>query len=429
MSGLNGFYRAQVTAVNIDDNEYGAVRVFVPDLMCYEKDPSYDPSKMGLVAYPANNPVGGRNNSNDGSYGWGIVMVPRVGDWMWIFFEAGDPSKPFYFAALNIKNTKLPPENRDVSDPSTVYTVLKTYNGRSVVIADSTDVQRIEITGKYRSGNAEEADGSDTDPYTIDENQTTILFDERAGKEKVLIRTHKGDFLHIDIDEQKLQAYFLEDIVIKTDGNLHLQVAQDVHYSVGGNEYTEIGGEKHITINSNSFEQILESKHERILGDYFLGIEGESDITITGDLKLKTSGGIGITVGSDLAINVSGNTGITSTALIAAASGNFGLSSSALSIESSASGSISIGANLAIETIKLDIKSSGMMSLESGAAYNLLAAGPILTMGASRSDQAGAPPSSGSITSPGSPVTPTTPTTADNATVPSPVDPEGDRDT
>lgn len=355
---LFGFHRAEVTEVDInletEANDYGAIRIFVPDLMT-DDDPNYDPKKMGLIAFPANNPVGGRNDENEGSYGWGTVMIPRVGDWVWVFFEAGDPSKPFYFAALNIKNTKLPPENRDVEEPHTVYTIMKTYNGRSIIVADSSDVQRIELTGKYQDGAATEPDGSDVDPYTIDDNQTTILFDERSGKEKILIRTHKGDFLHIDVDEQKLQAYFSEDIVIKTDANLHIQVASDVHFKVGGNMYSEVVKDKHTVINGSAYRQVFEDRHERVLGDLFDSIEGSMNIKIGGDLSVE-------------------------------AGGDFGLSST-----------------------KVDIKSGGMMSLESGAAYNLLAAGMIMTQGSMRSDQAGAPSASPSSPSDAENATPPDP--------------------
>jgi len=391
-----GFHRAEVTEVDItidtEVNDFGAIRVFVPDLMT-EDDPFYDPSTMGLIALPANNPVGGRNDKNEGTYGWGSVMVPRVGDWVWIFFEAGDPSKPFYFAALNIKNTKLPPENRGVTEPHKVYTLLKTYDGRSIIVSDSSDVQRIELTGKYQEGPAEEPDGDDLDPYTIDDNQTTILFDERDNKEKILIRTHKGDFLHIDVDEQKLQAYFAEDIIIKTDANLHLQVANDVHFQVGGNMYTEIGKDKNTVVNGDLFRQVFGNRHERVLQDLYENIEGGMNIKIDGDLSIEVGG-------------------------------NFGLKSSGKISEEAASDiSIKTSTNYALDALKIDIKSSGMMSLESGAAYNLLSSGIITTHGTMRMDQAGAPASSGVISPP------TSPTDAENATPPSPIDPTGERDT
>jgi|GEM_PF-2771439 len=395
-SKLFGFHRAEVTEVDIriddENNDFGAIRVFVPDLMTPD-DPNYDPATMGLIAFPANNPVGGRNDTNEGSYGWGTVMVPRVGDWVWIFFEAGDPSKPFYFASLNIQNAKLPPENRGVEEPHKVYTLLKTYDGRSIIVSDSSDVQRIELTGKYQDGPSEQPEGDDTDPYSIDQNQTTILFDERDNKEKILIRTHNGDFLHIDVNEQKLQAYFSEDIVIKTDANLHIQVASDVHFQVGGNMYTEILKDKHSTINGSIYRQAFEDRHERVLGDLYESVEGDTHIKITGKLNLET--------GSDIGIKSGGK----------------------LSEEAGSDVSIKTSANYAVDTSKVDIKSSGLISVDAGGAYNLLAGGVITTHGTARSDQAGAPPSSGSISAPNSP------TVAENATPPSPMDPEGERDT
>ena len=71
----------------------------------------------------------------------------------------------------------------------------------------------------------------DTDSvYTIDGNQTTILFDEREGKEKILIRTYKGDFFHIDIDEQKLQIEFENDILIKTNGDFNVTANGEMNF-------------------------------------------------------------------------------------------------------------------------------------------------------------------------------------------------------
>ena len=55
------------------------------------------------------------------------------------------------------------------------------------------------------------------------------------GKEKVLIRTRLGDYLHIDIDEQQLQAFFEKDINIRTNGNLNLRVEGNMEVKVAGN--------------------------------------------------------------------------------------------------------------------------------------------------------------------------------------------------
>lgn len=250
---FHGFYRAKVTEVDIDDNDYGAVRVFVPDLMT-DVDPDYDDSSMGLIAYPANNPIGGYNteDSDSTTHYQSSMMVPKKNAWVWVFFEQGNPNRPFYFAAFHFKNSKVPPENRDVDEPHRVYTMIKTTDGRSVVVCDSDDEQRIEITGKKRqiSGGPEGDNGS---VYNIDGNNTTILLDERGGKEKILIRSHKGDYVHIDIDQQELQMYFKNDIKIKTDGDLHLQVKGDMHVAVDGSSYKSVNGNLNNDIGGETF--------------------------------------------------------------------------------------------------------------------------------------------------------------------------------
>jgi len=380
VGGLYGFYRAKCIEADIEDNDYGAVRIWIPDLHT-DLDPDA-PEDVGLIALPGNNPVGGRNDEDKNSYGWGIVMIPRPGDWIWVFFEAGDPSKPFYFAALNIKNSKIPPEHRinqegsKPIEPHTIYTILKTHKGRSVVVADSSDVERIEISGKYQSGAATDSGGDSTDPYTIDGNQTTILFDERDGKEKVLVRTHKGDFFHIDVDEQKLQAYFKEDITIKTDANFYLQISQDMHIHVTGNMYREVEEETHIKSGGSIYEQTDSDKNTTVSGNNSTNISGNNNETISGNSSEFVSG--------NKSIGVSGN-------MIGEVAGN------------------------------LELKSGGNMNQQSASMINMLAARTINTDASQRMDQSGATqPVSGTVSQPA---------TAIPVTLAKPIDPEGERDT
>lgn len=275
---LYGFYRAKVTEVDIPEfEEYGAVRVFIPDVMT-GLDPEYNEETMGYIAYPANNPVGGRNDKGKESYGWGSVYVPRKEDWVWIFFEAGDRKKPYYFGALNIKNTKIPPEQRKnftsgrPNEPHTIYTVLRTHRGRSIVLADSEDIQRIEITGKKRMSSpasSPAAEDQDSNYHIIDDNQTTIVLDERDGKEKLLIRTRKGDFLHVDIDERMLQGYFKKDIRLQTEQDLHLQVKRDIHVLVERDVYYRVKGEQDTRVEKFFREFVGKDKHEKVKGNIF----------------------------------------------------------------------------------------------------------------------------------------------------------------
>lgn len=218
---LYGNYRASVVD-NKDPQKFGRILVWVPDLM-----ESVDP-QSGIWARPANNPVGGRNLAGDPEHHYmGSSMIPKKGSWTWVFFEAGNINRPYYFGALDLENTKVLPENQLGSNFEDKWTLLKTHEGRAIVFSDDEDDERVEITGKKRL--ISEAPTGNTDSvYKIETNQTTILLDERSGKEKVLIRTYKGDYLHIDIDEQKLQIFFQNDIEIKTEGKLLLTAENDI---------------------------------------------------------------------------------------------------------------------------------------------------------------------------------------------------------
>lgn len=241
MEKLYGNYRAKVVE-NKDPQKFGRVLVWIPDVMPLVSD------SKGIWARPANNPIGGRNVENDSeNYYAGSSYIPRKGSWVWIFFEAGNINRPYYFAALDLENTKVLPENQLGTNYEDKWTILKSPNGRTVVVSDDPADARVEITGKKRSI-SNPPSGDTGSVYTIDGNQTTILFDERTGKEKILIRTYKGDFFHIDIDQQKLQAYFKDDIIIKTDGDLQITANQniDIRSQAGNIKVLANGGETHI---------------------------------------------------------------------------------------------------------------------------------------------------------------------------------------
>jgi hypothetical protein len=220
-AAIYGNWRAQVVD-NKDTKKFGRVLVYIPALM-----PEVD-KKEGMWARPANNPLGGRNMEADSEHHYmGTSYIPKKGSWVFIFFEGGNINLPYYFGALELENTTVLPECQVGSNYENKWVLLKTHEGRTIVMSDDPDDARTEITGKKRQLSSPPT-GDTGSVYTIDENQTTILFDEREGKEKVLIRSYKGDFFHIDIDERKLQAEFDSDIIIKTKGKLQLTAEDDI---------------------------------------------------------------------------------------------------------------------------------------------------------------------------------------------------------
>ena len=223
---------------------------------------------QGIWARPANNPIGGRNEQygTDNHY-MGTCYIPRKGAWVWIFFESGNVNRPYYFAGLDVEQAKVLPENQAGPEYQDKWTLFKSHEGRSIVISDDAWDARTEITGKKREMNNPPS-GDITSVYKIDDNQTTILFDERSGKEKILIRTYKGDFIHIDIDERKLQIEFNGDIEIKTNGDINITSDGDMNLNslFGDMNIQADHGNINIKSGKEIYETAVSNKHLRVGG-------------------------------------------------------------------------------------------------------------------------------------------------------------------
>jgi len=254
---LYGFYRALVVG-NKDSSFYGRVLVWIPQIM-----PEVEKTR-GLLASPANNPVGGRNMGGDNEHHYmGTSYIPKKGSWVFVFFEAGNPSNPYYFGSCDLENTTVLPECKTGSNPEDKWVIFKSHEGRTVMISDDPDDARVEITGKKRKmlETAEKPTGDIASVTQIDENQTTILLDERKGKEKVLIRTYKGDYIHIDVDQQNLQMYFKNDINIECGGKFSLKAGKDIHILTKLNLHVESKLSTHVTAGLSIFEKTKISHH------------------------------------------------------------------------------------------------------------------------------------------------------------------------
>jgi len=239
-----GNYRALVVD-NRDPSYYGRIKVWIPDLM-----PDID-KQYGIWAFSANNQVGGRNNENENSSYSGTSYIPRIGSYVWIFFEAGIPSRPFYFGSLEVATSKTLPEVQTGTNYSDKWVILKSKSGRCIVVSDDVDDERVEITGKKRLIK-DPPEGDIESVFKIDDNQTTILLDERSGKEKLLIRTHKGDFININIEERKLDISFYGDINLKSNSSINIQALDDINIKASGDLNTQQGGSFNQRSNGNS---------------------------------------------------------------------------------------------------------------------------------------------------------------------------------
>jgi len=289
---LQGFKRAQVIQTDIDNNQFGVIRVFIPILMTnlmIEKNKK----DSGIFAYPANNPCGGRNSShsnNSEEYYQGSVNIPALDSWVWVFFEDSNINQCFYMNGIDIENTMLPPENRvdqynkKLKNPHTVHTLYKSHDGRAIQIADSEDVARVEITGKKRAlkspKNAigqtiknQAASGDANSAYQIDGNMTTILLDESKGRDKLLIRDHKGNFINLYIVDGSLQIELNSSKQnISDTNNIVLRIAGSTITNIEQNANTYIQGAEISQVNGTSDKTVLGNQNIHICGNVNLTV-------------------------------------------------------------------------------------------------------------------------------------------------------------
>jgi hypothetical protein len=276
-----GNYRA-IVVDNNDTEMYGRVMVWIPDIM-----PKVKPNK-GLWAYPANNPIGGRNSENEDAKFDGSSYIPEKGSWVWIFFEAGNPNRPYYFAALDIKGSLVLPECQVGSEPYRKWVIFKSRSGRCIVISDDEDDCRVEITGKKRQITSKPS-GDKGSVYTIDGNQTTILLDEREGKEKLLIRTYQGDFLNIDTENRTLNIKFQSDIQIKSNGKINIEASDDINIKTSGDLNESAAGDVNVKASGNT------------------NMEASTNISVKGGPKAKIQSAL-TSIKSDGDLKIGGST-------------------------------------------------------------------------------------------------------------------------
>ena len=204
-----------------------------------------------------------------------------------MFFEDGNPNRPYYFSALDIENAPVLPENRVGSNYEKKWTLFKSHAGRTVIISDDPDDQRVEITGKKRTLKNPPS-GDEDSVYKIDGNQTSILLDERSGKEKLLIRTYKGDFINLDIEKQQLQISMKSDIKIKTDGNLFIDVGKNAN--ILARKSLKVSAKNDFHISSKNLFNISTKGVMNIKADKSLFMSS-LNLDIFSDIKLSLTSG------------------------------------------------------------------------------------------------------------------------------------------
>jgi len=273
----DNFYRAIVIDVK-DKEKFGRVKVFIPDLMKEDKFKKDE----GMWAWPANNPVGGRNkrdNEKIWCHHYGTCYIPEDGSFVWIWFECDNPNRPYYMCAMDISHKPVPPENQLGGKWWSKWTIMRSPRGRVIIVSDDPDDERVELTGKKRLYDPKQDDASGS-VYTIDNNQSVILMDERNSKEKILIKDYKGNFINLVQKDDTLH--------VKMKGDLKIQIEKDSHITLEGDVNIHVKGNVKYKVDGNITKEVSGKETNKLTGS--LEIQSGDKIAMDGSNIYLNSG-------------------------------------------------------------------------------------------------------------------------------------------
>lgn len=254
---LFGFYRGLV--IDSDDpKQTGRVKIRIPDIMV-NKSTCGEFCEGGLWARPGNLQLGGRNVRDtlgprctfpEALY-QGQCLIPPKGSHVFVFFEGGDPNRPFYYGCADYGQNKILAEHRTGGKQYLKWTPMKTHEGRTLIFSDDPFDARVEITGKKRMMH-NPPDGDFQSVYQIDGNQTQFMIEERPGHEKVMLKDYHGNYMKmIQNDAGRSDQFHLwmkDDIHIETLKNIYITAHESIHIKAYQDIYIEALNDMHIRV-------------------------------------------------------------------------------------------------------------------------------------------------------------------------------------
>lgn len=317
----------------------------------------------------------------------GQFVVPKRGNWVFVFFEAGNHMNPVYFAMAPMardwsaqktqRNTEIKEKIDQISEfkklfqPRTKNTPTDNDSwAPNAVVSSSLEKPKLLI---------DEIDqfNSNRDIFcTTTAQGTTLIIDNRLGKEKIYV-IHKNSIDYVDSDGNKklyigkshgvtpqdsLDKNIPCNYEIGVEGNHELHVIgeynlyakQGVRIQCDGNAQIDVKGNVGLVSQEGDVDVIIKK------GNLNADIKGNADINIQKNANIKVNNNANIKVNKNLKATVNGtsdfvlkqNVKITSNAnLDLSISGNTKLSTSNLDITTSnlkVSGNCDFGQNVKI---------------------------------------------------------------------------------
>lgn len=366
-------------------------------------DANYSPGANSKVAGTDDKSIESADLARDGVYAeekadarWnacgtgGQFVVPKRGNKVFLFFEAGNPMKPIYFAmATDARDWRT---QKDVvgADIFQKLAQLKAFSTdfltEEAKNLDTTPAPKDNwasgalVDSKTKSPSITISpiisEHPNKDMYSVTSpNGTTIIIDNSKGKEKLYL-IHKNTIDHIDQDgnkklyvgksHSKLNAFTTEsetnipcnfeigvegnhdiyvagnwkvyaigDIGIKSQGNIQIESAKNVGISV------QNGDIDLIVKNGNINAQVAGNINANVTENANIKVDGNCNVKIAGDLKASIGGAANITCTTNTNIQTKGDMNLT-------VGGSFKLSATSIDMVSPTmkmSGEMNIGGN------------------------------------------------------------------------------------
>lgn len=189
---FNKIYRA-VVIDNRDSNKSGRILCYIPDIQG-DKAPSKSECYWALPSAWCY--LGSTENKKCGQ-----VLIPPKGSNVAVRFEphvgsknsyaTGDPpGVPFYMSGIGLLDTQsktvLPYENVFNGEYEKRYTLLKTPNGRAIILSDDSNNESIIIKGKDPGGRNQSTLVCDDDMAVILDEKTPKIRIQTGNKEQYI---------------------------------------------------------------------------------------------------------------------------------------------------------------------------------------------------------------------------------------------------
>lgn len=217
----------------------------------------------------------------------GQFVVPKRGNWVFLFFEAGNHMNPIYFAMAPMARdwtTQKSQRSEEISQKVKQITAFKNtfsprLNNKSTDVGTWADAQVAVNINKPNLEIKEVKDDQNLnrDIYSTTTAQgTTVIIDNSSGNEKIYI-IHKNSIEHTD-----------------EIGNKKIYIGKSHNVQKGNNKL------------------IPQSLDQNTACNYEVGVEGNHELYVLGEYKVYAKDGVKIQVDGDALIDVKNDIGIVS---------------------------------------------------------------------------------------------------------------------